>query len=31
MLWIRFTSADRDPKPRAVDRDIAFDLALCAF
>ncbi|MCK6428135.1 MAG: cell division protein ZapD, partial [Burkholderiaceae bacterium] len=31
MLWIRFTAADRDPKPRAVDRDVAFDLSLCAF
>lgn len=30
MLWIRFTAADRDLKPRAVDRDIGFDLALCA-
>jgi cell division protein ZapD len=31
MLWIRFSAADRDPKPRAVDRDVAFDLSLCAF
>jgi cell division protein ZapD len=30
-LWIRFTAADRDLKPRAVDRDIPFELALCAF
>jgi cell division protein ZapD len=30
MLWIRFTAADRDLKPRSVDRDVAFDLALCA-
>jgi cell division protein ZapD len=31
MLWIRFTSADRDLKPRPVDRDIPFELSLCAF
>jgi cell division protein ZapD len=31
MLWIRFTTQDRDLKPRSVDRDIPFDLALCAF
>ncbi len=31
MLWIRFTAADRDLKPRPVDRDVAFDLSLCAF
>lgn len=31
MLWIRFTSADRDVKPRPVERDIPFHLALCAF
>ncbi len=30
-LWIRFASADCDAKPRPVDRDIPFDLALCAF
>ncbi len=30
MLWIRFTTADGDLKPRAVDRDVAFELALCA-
>jgi len=31
MLWIRFTTADRDPKPRPIERDIEFDLALCSF
>lgn len=31
MLWIRFTRADRDLKPRALEQDVAFDLALCAF
>lgn len=31
MLWIRFTSADRDMKPRPVERDIPFELSLCAF
>lgn len=31
MLWIRFTAADRDLKPRPIDRDIPFDLSLCAF
>lgn len=31
MLWIRFTSADADLKPRPVERDVSFDLALCAF
>jgi len=31
MLWIRFTHADRDLKPRAVERDVDFALALCAF
>ena len=30
MLWIRFTAADRDLKPRAIDRDVAFDLSLCS-
>jgi cell division protein ZapD len=30
MLWIRFTAADGDLKPRSVDRDVPFDLALCA-
>jgi cell division protein ZapD len=31
MLWIRFTAPDGDLKPRPIDRDVAFDLALCAF
>jgi len=31
MLWIRFTAADRDLKPRAIDRDVPFELSLCAF
>jgi cell division protein ZapD len=31
MLWIRFTTQDRDLKPRSVERDIPFELALCAF
>ena len=31
MLWIRFTQTDRDLKPRAVERDVEFALALCAF
>jgi cell division protein ZapD len=31
MLWIRFTRTDRDLKPRAVERDVDFALALCAF
>jgi cell division protein ZapD len=31
MLWIRFTTADRDLKPRPIERDVAFDLALCSF
>ncbi len=31
MLWIRFTAPDRDLRPRSVERDVAFDLALCAF
>lgn len=30
MLWIRFTASDRDLKPRSVDRDVGFDLTLCA-
>lgn len=30
MLWIRFTVSDRDMKPRSVDRDVNFDLTLCA-
>jgi len=31
MLWIRFTAADRDLKPRPIDRDVPFDLSLCVF
>jgi cell division protein ZapD len=31
MLWIRFTYTDRDLKPRPIERDVEFDLALCAF
>jgi cell division protein ZapD len=31
MLWIRFTTADRDLKPRPIERDIEFNLALCSF
>jgi len=31
MLWIRFTACDRDLKPRPIERDIEFDLALCSF
>ncbi len=31
MLWIRFTAADRELKPRPLERDIAFELSLCAF
>ena len=31
MLWIRFTTADRDLKPRPFERDVHFDLALCSF
>jgi cell division FtsZ-interacting protein ZapD len=30
MLWIRFMTQDREPKPKSVDRDIPFELALCA-
>jgi len=30
MLWIRFTAPDGDMKPRAIDREVSFDLALCA-
>jgi cell division protein ZapD len=30
MLWIRFTAPDGDLKPRSVDRDVSFELALCA-
>jgi cell division protein ZapD len=31
MLWIRFTAADRDLKPKSVERDVPFHLALCSF
>jgi cell division protein ZapD len=31
MLWIRFTVADHDLKPRSVERDVPFHLALCSF
>lgn len=31
MLWIRFTCADKDLKPRPIERDVEFDLTLCAF
>jgi cell division protein ZapD len=31
MLWIRFTQPDRELKPRPIERDIEFELALCAF
>jgi cell division protein ZapD len=31
-LWVRFTASDGDHlKPRPLERDIPFDLALCAF
>ena len=30
MLWIRFMAPDGDLKPRSTDRDVTFDLALCA-
>jgi len=30
-LWIRFMSSDREQKARSVDRDVPFELALCAF
>ncbi len=30
MLSIRFTKTDRDLKPRAIERDVEFALALCA-
>ncbi|MCM1511697.1 MAG: cell division protein ZapD [Oxalobacter formigenes] len=29
MLWVRFTSQDGDMKPRPIDTDIPFELALC--
>ncbi|HUN91230.1 MAG TPA: cell division protein ZapD [Burkholderiaceae bacterium] len=31
MLWIRFTFQGRDLRPRPVERDVPFELALCAF
>ena len=31
MLWIRYTAADRELKPKPVERDVPFELALCAF
>jgi cell division protein ZapD len=31
MLWIRFTAAGRDLKPKSIERDVPFDLSLCAF
>lgn len=31
MLWIRFTTPDRELKPRPVTGDVTFDLALCSF
>lgn len=31
MLWIRFTTQDRDLRPRTLERDVAFGLSLCAF
>jgi cell division protein ZapD len=31
MLWVRFTRTDRDLKPRPIERDVDFDLALCSF
>jgi cell division protein ZapD len=31
MLWIRFTRNDRDLKPRPLEQDVNFSLALCAF
>jgi cell division protein ZapD len=30
-LWIRFTAADRELKARSIERDVPFELALCAF
>ena len=29
-LWVRFTRADGDFKPRALEQDVEFDMALCA-
>jgi cell division protein ZapD len=31
MLWIRFTTQDRDLKPRSFEGDVPFELSLCAF
>lgn len=31
MLWIRFMAAGNDAKPRPLDGDVPFQLALCAF
>lgn len=31
MLWVRFTSQDRDMKPKPFENDVAFDLTLCSF
>lgn len=31
MLWIRYVCADRDLKPKSLDRDVPFELSLCAF
>jgi len=31
MLWICYTAADRELKPKPVERDVPFELALCAF
>jgi len=30
-LWIRFTTSDHELKARSIDRDVPFELALCAF
>lgn len=30
LLWIRYTAADRELKPKPVERDVPFELALCA-
>jgi cell division protein ZapD len=31
MLWIRFTAQGHDLRPRPIERDVPFDLALCSF
>jgi cell division protein ZapD len=31
MLWIRFMAADNDAKPRPIEGEVPFELALCAF